>query len=390
MLLDARMPDTDGLALAAKLREHHELASTRIILLTSGDRPGDLARSRQLGINANLLKPVQQEELLEMIYQVMSRANGDATEAARTAPSQEPTRGLGPTLTPLRILLAEDNEFNAQHLERLLVSGHHSVRLANNGREALTLLGIGDQKSGTGSLTTPGPSPPSSPAQPSSTTSDFDLVLLDLHMPELDGFQVVQALREREQVTGGHLPVIALTARSRNEDRERCLAAGMDDFLSKPVRSVELFAAIERVLFDHRIPPPILPDTGDSTSLLDPVVLLGACGDDAEGLRAMGQGFEVYLPRRLAEVADALRNEDAPGLRMAAHKLCGLLSAFSTVAGGVASSLEDHAASGRLEECRPLVEQLEVMARELVQEMDGLSIESLREQVRAVGDTKSP
>ena len=199
----------------------------------------------------------------------------------------------------------------------------------------------------------------------------------------------MQALRERERVTGGHLPVIALTARSRKEDRERCLAAGMDDYLSKPVRSVELFAAIERVLFDHRIPPPILPDTGDSTSLLDPVVLLGACGDDAEGLRAMGQGFQVYLPRRLAEVADALRNEDAPGLRVAAHKLCGLLSAFSTVAGGVASSLEDHAASGRLEECRPLVEQLEVMARELVQEMDGLSIESLREQVRAAGDTKS-
>jgi len=389
MLLDARMPDTDGLALAAKLREHNELSSTRIILLTSGDRPGDLARSRQLGINANLLKPVQQEELLEMIYQVMSRTNGDATEAAQSAPSQEPIRGLGPNLKPLRILIAEDNEFNAQHLERLLVRGHHSVRLANNGREALALLGIDAQKSGADSLIPPGPSPPSFPAKASSATSDFDLLLLDLHMPELDGFQVVQALREREQVTGGHLPVIALTARSRNEDRERCLAAGMDDFITKPVRSVELFAAIERVLFDHKVPPPILPDTGDSTSLLDPVVLLGACGDDAEGLRAMGQGFEVYLPLRLAEVADALRNENAPGLRMAAHKLCGLLSAFSTVAGGVASSLEDHAASGRLEECRPLVEQLEVMARQLVQEMDGLSIESLREQMRAAGDTKS-
>ncbi|MBV8310960.1 MAG: PAS domain S-box protein, partial [Planctomycetaceae bacterium] len=349
MLLDARMPDTDGLALAAKLREHNELSSTRIILLTSGDRPGDLARSRQLGINAKLLKPVQQEELLEMIYQVMSQTNGDTTVAARSAPTEEPIRSLGPTLTPLRILIAEDNEFNAQHLERLLVRGDHSVRLANNGREALALLGIDDQTSGADSLTTPGPSYSSSPAKARSATSDFDLLLLDLHMPELDGFQVVQALREREQVTGGHLPVIALTARSRKEDRERCLAAGMDDYLSKPVRSVELFAAIERVLFDHRVPRPILPDTGDSTSLLDPVVLLGACGDDAEGLRAMGQGFQVYLPRRLAEVADALRNEDAPGLRVAAHKLCGLLSAFSTVAGGVASSLEDHAASGRLE-----------------------------------------
>src|SRR5208282_5233580 len=164
MLLDARMPDTDGLTLAAKLREHNDLSSTRIILLTSGDRPGDLARSRQLRINANLLKPVQQDELLETIYQVMSRTNGDATEAARSAPSQEPTRSLGPNLKPLRILVAEDNEFNAQHLERLLVRGHHSVRLANNGRVALGLLGIDDPTSGGDSLTSPGPSSPSSPA----------------------------------------------------------------------------------------------------------------------------------------------------------------------------------------------------------------------------------
>ena len=112
------MPDADGLALAAMIRERAELAATRIILLTSGDRPGDPARSRELRIDAHLLKPVQQDELLETIYRVMSRANGDATEAARSAPSQEPTRGLVPSLTPLHILVAEDNEFNAQLLER--------------------------------------------------------------------------------------------------------------------------------------------------------------------------------------------------------------------------------------------------------------------------------
>src|SRR5262249_45092631 len=118
------------------------------------------------------------------------------------------------------VLVAEDNEFNAQLLEQLLVRRGHRVRVATNGREALALAGDGA----------------------------FDLLLLDLHMPELDGFQVVGAIRERERAAGGHLPVMALTARSRNEDRERCLAAGMDDFLAKPVRAADLWAAIDRVV----------------------------------------------------------------------------------------------------------------------------------------------
>jgi CheY-like chemotaxis protein/HPt (histidine-containing phosphotransfer) domain-containing protein len=211
--------------------------------------------------------------------------------------------------------------------------------------------------------------------------SAFDLLLLDLHMPELDGFQVIGAIREWERSAGGHLPVIALTARSQKEDRERCLAAGMDDYLSKPVRSAELFAAIDRLV---SAPSPegeksegANTDRVDRTSLLDPVVLLAACGGDGEGLREMCQDFQTYAPPRLAEVADALRDEDAPRLREAAHKLCGLLSAFSTVAGNVASNLEDQAARGRLDEARPLAGQLETMAGELMQQVGSLSLESL-------------
>jgi two-component system sensor histidine kinase/response regulator len=130
-----------------------------------------------------------------------------------------------------------------------------------------------------------------------------DLLLLDVHMPELDGFQVVQALRERERAAGGHLPVIALTARSRGEDRERCLAAGVDDFLTKPVRPGELMAAVDRLV---RAPggsrgasPPGPRDTGDRRHLLDPVALLTACGDEAEWLRGMCQDFQAYVPARL-------------------------------------------------------------------------------------------
>ena len=343
VLLDARMPDTDGLALAAEIRQRAELSTTRIILLTSGERRGDKARIRELHIDAYLLKPVQQEALLETIYRVMSRANDDAP------PVREPAEASAAAAAPLRILVAEDNEFNRRHLERLLVRQGYSGRLVNNGLEALDLLGVGGQGAGVGgqgseALEETWSSPPTPDPHP--LIAAFDLLLLDLHMPELDGFQVVRAIRERERAVGGHLPVIALTASSRQEDRERCLAAGMDNYLSKPVRTEELFAAIDRVVSAHGVSRPARPDAGDHTSLLDPVVLLAACGDDAEGLLELCQDFQAYAAARLAEVGDALRDRDAPRLREAAHKLCGLLAAFSTVAGNLASDLEDSAAGG--------------------------------------------
>jgi CheY-like chemotaxis protein len=365
ILLDARMPDTDGLALAAQLRGQAELAATRIILLTSGDRPGDLVRSRALRVDAQLFKPVQQEELLEAIYRVMSRADGEAA-VARPGPGEASTPAPARAAAPLQILVAEDNEFNSQHLEGLLVRRGHTVRLVDNGRKALALLGITDEGSGTG------------PPAPS-----FDLLLLDLQMPELDGLQVVRAIRERERATGAHLPVIALTARARSEDRERCLAAGMNDYLPKPIRSAELFAVIERVVSSRSAPQPIGPEAREGTRLLHPVVLLAACGDDAEGLRRMCEGLRTYLPGLVSQVGEALRARDAPRLKVAAQKLCGLLSAFSTLAGGVASDLEDQAARGQLEEAWPLVQQLEAIGRDLLNEVDGLSIEMLREQAGA-------
>jgi CheY-like chemotaxis protein len=247
------------------------------------------------------------------------------------------------------------------------------VRLANNGREALTLLGVGRREAGVGN----------------SLSSDFDLLLLDLHMPELDGFEVVRAIRNREQDAGGHLPVIALTARTRKEDREKCLAAGMDDFLSKPVRAAELFAAMDRVVSGHGVARPAPVDAGEGTSLLDPGVLLATCGGDAEGLRELCQDFQTYAPSRLVEVSDALRDQHAPRLREAAHKLCGLLSAFSTVAGKLASDLEDHAARGQLVEARPSVGRLETMTQELIRQMNDLSLETLRKQADSAPNANS-
>jgi PAS domain S-box-containing protein len=264
-----------------------------------------------------------------------------------------------PAAAPLRILVAEDSEFNARHLERLLTRSGHDVRVAADGREALNLA----------------------------DETAYDLLLLDLHIPELDGFQVVQAIRERERETGGHLPVIALTARARKEDREHCLAAGMDDYLAKPVRAAELFATIGRVAAggDASRPEPgdrasllaSRPEPGDRASLLDPAILLAACGNEA-GLLALCQDFRAYAPARLAEVSDASRARDASRLREAAHKFCGLLSVFSTAAGEMASDLEDHAARGRLDDAGPLVARLGPMLRRLIREVGDISYEGLR------------
>jgi PAS domain S-box-containing protein len=270
---------------------------------------------------------------------------------------------------PLRILVAEDNEFNLRHLQRLLGKRGHHVRLASNGREALALLGIEAQGSGV----------------ESSSAHDFDVLLLDLHMPEIDGLQVVQAIRERDRAAGGDLPIIALPARSRPEDRERCLVAGMDDYLSKPVQAAELFAAIDRSVSARGASRATQPDAGTLIELLDPVVLLASCGDDAEDLRELCQDFLAYAPARVAEVTDALRAGDAPWLREAAHKLRRLLSAFSTAAGAAASDLEERAARGELDEARPLVERLETMARELVLQLDDVAIESLRRRAATAG-----
>ena len=265
ILLDARMPDTDGLTLAAEIRQRPELSAVRIILLTSGDRPGDLARSRQQQIDAHLLKPV-----------AAGRAAGD------DLPGDEPDRRrldagrqdccgsrTGPGCQPpgrCACWWPRTTSSTRSLLEKLLGRRGHHVQLAGNGREALSLARQGG----------------------------FDLLLLDIHMPEMDGFQVARAVREGERTAGGHLPIIALTARARKEDRQQCLAAGMDDYLAKPIQAADLWAAIDRSRW-CACPPAAPPEPG----LLAPRVLLAACGDDAAILEEICQTFRACLPDHL-------------------------------------------------------------------------------------------
>jgi CheY-like chemotaxis protein len=351
VLLDARMPGADGLTIATKIRERPDVAAGHIILLVcSGAGPGDLARYRELGVIDHVFKPLQQDELREAIDHALGPARREAPATTRPAPSGDGARRPRVPLRSLEILVAEDNELNARHLEQLLVRRGHGVRLAGDGRQAIRL----------------------------SREGAFDLVLLDVHMPEMDGFQVIRAIRERERSAATHLPVIALTARARREDRERCLAAGMDDFLTKPVSAAALWATIDRVLVAH-------PTAGGrpGPGLLDPRVLLAACGDDAAVLARICDAFRASLPDYLAAVRKAAVDRDAARLCEATHKLYGLVATFSTTAGEVATALEDFASSGQLEQAVPVVRQLETMCEELARVVDGLGMEDLR---REAGD----
>jgi two-component system sensor histidine kinase/response regulator len=285
-----------------------------------------------------------------------ARPEAALSSAVSRQPALEPAgRPRATTVTTLNVLVAEDNDFNAQLIEHLLVRRGHRAVLAGDGREALALL----------------------------EKSAFDLLILDIHMPELDGFEVVEAIRCREQCdsedgTGRHLPVIALTARSRSEDRDRCLAAGMDEFLTKPFRVEDLWAAIDR-LIGSRLPA--MSTNGQVAGPrvpLDATTILSACGGDDALLAKLCQTFRTRIPEHLESLQEALEGQDARRVREVAHKTRGMIATFSARAGEIASKLEDSAAQGRLDECRVLGKELNEIASELVEIVTHLSLKQLQ------------
>jgi signal transduction histidine kinase/CheY-like chemotaxis protein len=212
VLLDAHMPEMDGFSVAERIQRDPELAGSVTMMLTSAQLRDDAERCRQLGIQAYLSKPVRRNDLLESIRIVLgSRKRADPGFGV-LIPEADPGT--------LRILLAEDNAVNQKLAVRLLEKRGHEVALAQTGRAALELF----------------------------DTQHFDLVLMDVQMPEMDGMEATAAIRQREQLTGKHVPIIAMTAHAMVGDRERCIEAGMDSYLSKPLRVNELYAAIDSFL----------------------------------------------------------------------------------------------------------------------------------------------
>jgi CheY-like chemotaxis protein len=214
MLLDGQMPDMDGFALAEQIQKDPGLLAVTIMMLTSAGHLGDAARCRDLGISAYLVKPVRQTELLDGICQVLNKI-----PTAKSIPLVT-RHTLRENKHRYRVLLAEDNAVNQTLAVRLLEKRGYSVVVANNGAEALVAF----------------------------ENNPYDVVLMDIQMPVMNGFEATAAIRAKEKLAGGHVAIIAMTAHALKGDQERCIVAGMDAYVSKPIRTSELFSTIESVL----------------------------------------------------------------------------------------------------------------------------------------------
>jgi len=209
VITDMQMPKMHGLELISKLRQRPDCRDVPIILLSSGVQLDEAPHARELAIAAHLTKPVQPAELLD----AMSAA---ITGTRASAPDAEKQQSLPQSVRSLKIVLAEDNAVNRKLAIALLEKHGHTVYSAENGRETLAVLDR--ERAG--------------------------IVLMDLQMPVMDGFEAIRAIRAKERRSGGHLPIVALTAHAMQGDRERSLEAGADDYVTKPIRTGDLFAAI--------------------------------------------------------------------------------------------------------------------------------------------------
>jgi two-component system, sensor histidine kinase and response regulator len=286
-LIDGMMPGMDGLELASRIRRDPPIADVRLLLLTSAGQPDDVAIVRSLNISACLTKPVRQSELFNTLMKVMARSGPPKKAHSMTHQDNQITH-QGPAQNGLRILLAEDHPVNQKVAVRMLERLSHQVVVADDGRKALEALEAGS----------------------------FDVVLMDVQMPEMDGFEAVRIIRAHEATTGEHLTIVALTAHAMQGDRERCLLAGFDSYLAKPIRQQELQTALNSLA--RRSPGAPVP----APAFLEE--LNAICDGDDEFRRELAESFLESAPRCLTEIGTALEHRDSGTLAARAHALKGI------------------------------------------------------------------
>ena len=299
ILTDMHMPKMDGFDLVQEIKQQPSLSTSTIMMLTSGGQRGDAARCGELGISAYLVKPVRQTELRDAISRVLaSREQTGATAPVVTRSSlqeeSEPRKGLD-------ILLAEDNAINQKLAVRLLEMRGHRIAVASNGKQALSQL---EKRS-------------------------YDLVLMDVQMPEMDGLEATRELRRREQSTGKRQPIVAMTALVMKGDRERCIDAGMDGYLSKPIRPQEMddlldsYVAMEHIAFPANAPEETTEAPVSTTELLERI------GGDRSFVSQLLEIFCEEYPTQIQTARDAVSSGDAAALQKVGHLLTGTLGNLS-------------------------------------------------------------
>jgi two-component system, sensor histidine kinase and response regulator len=314
VLLDAQMPQLDGFATAAKIKEDPDLPTATIMMLTSGGQRGDADRCRQLNISAYLTKPVRQWELREAILRVLGLRQ-------RTEPAKLVTRhSLQEAQKCLNILVAEDNAINRELAVRILSKRGHKTTVVTNGKMALEIL----------------------------ETTSFDLILMDLQMPEMDGCEATAAIRLKEATTGAHIRIIAMTAHAMKGDRELCLAAGMDGYISKPIRAEELLKLTES-FGEHSGP---IDSTGEEEfRVFDRKLALERIEGNESLFVDLAMMYCEESPKMLSAIQDALSRCDADGVRRAAHSLKGSVAVFAAQnAFDAALKLEMRGRAGELDD----------------------------------------
>jgi len=325
VLLDANMPSMDGFALAEEIRRRPRLASPSIMMLSSAHRPGDLARCRELGIALHLTKPIGRADLRAAIVQVLSPSSGVSPASAAAAPSGLAlvTGTAGGALPPLHLLVVEDNPVNQRLATLLLEKQGHRVTSVSDGPAALEVLG----------------------------RETFDVVLMDVQMPEMSGLEVTRRVRAAEKGTGRHVPIVALTARVMSGDRQQCAEAGMDAFLAKPIRRPDLIATLEDIVARfHAVTPapaasakrPLAAHARASEAPFDAAEMMERFEGSEDVLNEMFTLFRQDMPGRIAALHAAFAKEDGMALQHAAHSIKGALATLAAhPARDVAAELEE-------------------------------------------------
>jgi two-component system sensor histidine kinase/response regulator len=341
VLLDAHMPDVDGFMLAERIHGHPELAGATVMMLSSADQPIEAGRCQNLGLAAHLTKPIKQADLRRAILEVLG------ADAAKVRPAVM----APPPCRPLHVLLAEDNAVNQRLAVRLLEKQGHSVVLTDNGRQALEAL----------------------------EREPFDLVLLDVQMPEMDGLEAAAAIRAREAGTGRHVPILAMTAYAMKGDRERCLAAGMDDYIAKPIQPRELWQKLSDLVQTPASPggDGRAQSSRQAAAVLDREELLQRVAGDRRLMLDLVELFLADCPTLWASVEDALARGDADRLTRAAHTLRGAAAQLGArPVRQAAEQLETASRQGDLSGAAPLAVALREELKHLQPVLEALAKET--------------